>query len=51
MAPIEFSIKLTENDIARLYDAVRPYWRALIPIAYVAIVLGIVARGPMAVGE
>lgn len=41
MATIEFSVKLTENDIARLYDEVRPYWRALIPIAYIAIVLGI----------
>ena len=41
MAPIEFSVKLTENDIARLHDEVRPYWRALIPIAYIAIVLGI----------
>jgi hypothetical protein len=48
MAPIEFSVKVTENDIARLYDEVRPYWRALIPIAYIAIVLGIggVFMGP-----
>ena len=41
MAPIEFSVKLTENDIARLHDEVRPYWRALIPTAYIAIALGI----------
>ena len=48
MAPIEFSVKLTENDIARLHDEVRPYWRALIRIAYIAIVLGIggVCLGP-----
>jgi hypothetical protein len=41
MVPIEFSVELTENDIARLYDEVRPYWRLLIPIAYILIVLGI----------
>jgi hypothetical protein len=48
MAPIEFSVKLTENDIARLHDEVRPYWRALIPIAYIAIVfgIGVVFLGP-----
>lgn len=40
MIPIEFSVKLTESDIARLYDEVRPYWRALVPIGYIAIVLG-----------
>lgn len=41
MPAIEFSVKLTENEIARLHDEVRPYWRALSPIAYIAIVLGI----------
>lgn len=48
MAPIEFSVKLTKNDITRLYDEVRHYWRVLIPIAYIAIVLGIagVLLGP-----
>lgn len=29
MAPIEFSVKLTEKDIARLHDEVRPYWRVI----------------------
>ena len=41
MVPIEFSVKITEKDIARLHDEVRPYWRAIAPIAYIAIVLGI----------
>jgi hypothetical protein len=41
MVPIEFSVRLTEGDIARLYDEVRPYWRVLIPIGYVSMVLGI----------
>ena len=48
MAPIEFSVKLTENDITRLRDVERRYWLALIRIAYIAIVLGIggVCLGP-----
>jgi len=41
MAPIEFSVKLTEEDIGHLYDEARPYWRALIPAAYIVIVFGI----------
>jgi hypothetical protein len=41
MVPIAFSVKLTENDISRLHDEVRPYWRALVPIIYIVILLGI----------